>query len=227
MPFQTRYTGIFSQSVDLNPYRQDQFNESVNEHLDAINRCESGCQLLNQISSLHSRRGHKLTIHELQDSEQPATEPILSINQQRRHPTATSFLDRRETAGQCYALKKRFGSNEGSSAIVSWSPQVAKIILDEDGDATGHGASSSTDKVSTLAHELVHAKHMMGGTWKGSYQSRRDPTTQAGKEELRAVGIGKYNYRRSHQPSENSVRAEYGLPKRKSYHPTGYRSDSD
>ncbi|PPU96340.1 hypothetical protein FZ025_14900 [Xanthomonas hyacinthi] len=39
------------------------------------------------------------------------------------------------------------------------------------------------------------------------------------------VELGKYKYSQSREPSENSVRAEHGLPKRVSYHHFGYRSE--
>jgi hypothetical protein len=42
---------------------------------------------------------------------------------------------------------------------------------------------------------------------------RHDPTTKAGKEESRAVGLGKYEGR----PSENSIRAEHGRQLRTQY----------
>ncbi|WP_245202030.1 type III secretion system effector protein [Herbaspirillum sp. 1173] len=56
----------------------------------------------------------------------------------------------------------------------------------------------------------------MEGTSKaysGGY--RYDETTPAGKEELRAVGLGKYR----NLPSANSIRAEYGLPLMFRYRP--------
>lgn len=99
-------------------------------------------------------------------------------------------------------------------------------MLDSDGDVIGH-EESTTDMVSTLSHELVHARHIMAGTWKGSYDNPDDASTNAGKEELRAVGLGKYKYNKTHEPSENSIRAEHGLPKRRSYAWNSYHSDSD
>ncbi|UXN02209.1 type III secretion system effector protein (plasmid) [Xanthomonas hortorum pv. pelargonii] len=56
----------------------------------------------------------------------------------------------------------------------------------------------------------------MAGTSK-AYKGgdRYDETSEAGKEELRAVGVGKYEYRKTRQPSENSIRQEHGLPIRK------------
>ncbi|MFC3657402.1 XopG/HopH/AvrPtoH family type III secretion system effector [Xanthomonas hyacinthi] len=150
-------------------------------------------------------------------------EPVLSRHQLEAHPGVTRFCDIRETAAQLYALKTAGGPNEGSSVVVSWSAHQTSMGLDEDGDPTGPTASHR-DKVSLLAHELVHAKHMMAGTWKGCSDDPCDPDTASGKEELRAVGLGKYKYSKTGEPSENSVRAEHGLPKRVSYDASGYRS---
>ena len=194
--------------------------------LAVIDAGTTGRHLLAQISRLSQQHGHNLIIHELEPTGTPMIEPMLSAHQMRQHPEAALYREFREIAGHRYALKKRFTANEGSSAIISWSPRVSQIQLNAAGDVIGHGASEE-DKVSTLAHELVHAKHMMAGTWKGSYGDHCDASCDAGKEELRAVGLAKYRFSRSGEPSENSVRSEHGLPKRKSYDASGYRTDSD
>ena len=222
MPVQTNYHGIYAQSSGHTRSNED-FARCANTHLDAINSGTTGNQLLRQISELARRSDHKLTICK---SDHPTTEPVLSRSQRERHPNLTSYSTIRETAGRAYALKKSWRANEGCSAIICWSSRVSKTILDSDGDAIGH-EQSTTDMVSTLGHELVHAKHMMAGTWKGSYEDPLDSSTNAGKEELRAVGLGKYKYRKSHEPSENSIRAEHGLPKRRSYSWENYRTDSE
>ncbi|MEF9387718.1 XopG/HopH/AvrPtoH family type III secretion system effector [Ralstonia solanacearum species complex bacterium KE056] len=110
--------------------------------------------------------------------------------------------------------RKREG--EGSSVIVGWSMSHSSMVFNRNGSPTGT-CPSETDKISQLAHELVHAKHMVAGTWKGGEGDERDPTTPAGKEELRAVGLGKYAYSETGEPSENSIRAENGLPLRRKY----------
>ncbi|AEG71857.1 XopG/HopH/AvrPtoH family type III secretion system effector [Ralstonia solanacearum] len=225
MPIETRFSGIYSQSIVNSDRDLQRFNAEVNVHLDLINSRRTGNQLLNELSEISNRRRHKITIHEMQSSAAgPIAEPVLSRHQLEAHPGLNRFSDIRETAGRQYALKTENGPNEGSSVVVSWTAHQTSMGLDEDGDPTGP-TSSNRDKVSLLAHELVHAKHMMAGTWKGSYDDERDPDTAAGKEELRAVGLGKYKYSKSGEPSENSIRAEHGLPKRASYHYSGYRSE--
>lgn len=51
----------------------------------------------------------------------------------------------------------------------------------------------------------------------GEKGDERDPTTPAGKEELRAIGLGKYAYSETGEPSENSIREENGLALRRKY----------
>ncbi|WP_343230441.1 M91 family zinc metallopeptidase [Xanthomonas euvesicatoria] len=82
--------------------------------------------------------------------------------------------------------------------------------------------SNPEESFVVLAHELIHAQHLLAGTSK-AYKGgdRYDETSEAGKEELRAVGVGKYEYRKTRQPSENSIRQEHGLPIRKKYKPHG------
>ncbi|WP_210762091.1 XopG/HopH/AvrPtoH family type III secretion system effector [Xanthomonas hydrangeae] len=158
--------------------------------------------------------------------QNPCAEPVLSRHQLDAHPELRKYKDIRDKAGSSYALQEPGAEkNKGSGVVVTWSAHQTSIELDEDGDPTNKATSSPIDKVSVLGHELVHARHMMAGTWKGSYEDERDPDTPTGQEELRAVGLGRYKYSRSGEPSENSIRAEHGLPKRVSYHHTGYRSE--
>ncbi|MCL1617989.1 M91 family zinc metallopeptidase [Ralstonia pseudosolanacearum] len=92
----------------------------------------------------------------------------------------------------------------------------SSMTFSASGSPTGTGPSH-VDKISQLAHELIHAKHMVAGTWKGRWGDDRDPKTSAGKEELRAVGLGKYEYAKTGEPSENAIRDEHGLPLRRKY----------
>ncbi|WP_216597530.1 M91 family zinc metallopeptidase, partial [Pseudomonas coronafaciens] len=71
-------------------------------------------------------------------------------------------------------------------------------------------------------HELIHAKHHLAGTLKYGGEVTRSASsasTPSGKEELRAVGLGKYA--NSGEPSENSIRQEHGLPLRRTYARSG------
>ncbi|WP_456360005.1 XopG/HopH/AvrPtoH family type III secretion system effector [Xanthomonas arboricola] len=191
MPIKTNYHGIYSQSMSNEPHEQDRFNAEVNVHLDHLDSKKTGNELLNKLQGLSRKRGHKITIHEIARNEKPGAEPVLSGHQLEAHPDLKTFPQKREEAGRSYALKKRGAEkNEGSSVVVTWSAHHTSIELDEDGDPTGKVTSTNNDKVSALGHELVHARHMMAGTWKGSYEDERNPDTPTGKEELRAVGLG-------------------------------------
>ncbi|CTP84532.1 hypothetical protein A6R71_13730 [Xanthomonas translucens pv. arrhenatheri] len=217
MPIQTKYQGIYSQPLNDTKREQERFKEEVNVHLDYLGSRPSGNQLLDELTALSNRQRHKLTICEATPSRNgPVAEPVLSFDQLQRHPEVRGYSQIREVAGTRYALKKEDGPNEGSSVVVSWSAYQTSMGLDRNGYPTGP-TRSNNDKVSLLAHELVHAKHMMAGTWKGSYDDPNDASTASGQEELRAVGLGRYEYSLTGKPSENSVRAEHGLPMRTRY----------
>lgn len=100
---------------------------------------------------------------------------------------------------------------EGTSATVSWNPEQS-LKLDEEGRPTLIGSAEKSYLV--LAHELVHAYQILKGTYTGGFGDRNDQSTPAGKEEFRAVGLGKY---KDEEKSENGVRKEQGEPIRKHY----------
>ncbi|MGD7413034.1 M91 family zinc metallopeptidase, partial [Ralstonia pseudosolanacearum] len=77
----------------------------------------------------------------------------------------------------------------------------------------------SKESFVVLAHEMIHAHHVMAGTSKGGSGDRYDETSEAGQEELRAVGLGAYAHANTGEPTENSIRAEHGLRMRSKYKP--------
>ncbi len=77
----------------------------------------------------------------------------------------------------------------------------------------------NVDKITTLAHELVHARHILSGSSLADGGDRYNPRTGSGKEELRAAGLDNYRYSVTKKPSENSISAEHGLPLRMKYKP--------
>jgi hypothetical protein len=101
-----------------------------------------------------------------------------------------------------------FAKSRASSASTQWSPDQG-MPIESNGEVRLSG--NPEESFVCLGHELVHAKNIMRGTDEGSRGSRTDPSTPAGIEEWRAIGLGDY-YNRS--PSENSIRAEHGLPPR-------------
>lgn len=111
------------------------------------------------------------------------------------------------------ASKGLFGKGKGSSAEIDFNPSTS-LALDHEGNPTGIENSSSRAYLS-LAHELVHAYRIMKGTYTGAGdQMGFDPNSNKGKEELRAVGLGKWQ---DEALSENGIRAEQGEQIRSSY----------
>ncbi|MFV8513131.1 XopG/HopH/AvrPtoH family type III secretion system effector [Ralstonia pseudosolanacearum] len=217
MPIETRYSNLYAQSLVNTREALEDFKQDAHQALDIINSRPAGNQLLSELSELCRARRHKITIHELNSNEEPCSEPVLSRHQIEEY-SPENFRENREKA--CDLAEKRSGwfgkkPGEGASVIVSWSMSHSSMTFSANGSPTGT-CPSNTDKVSQLAHELVHAKHMVAGTWKGRWGDDRDPTTSAGKEELRAVGLGKYA--ETGEPSENAIRAEHGLPLRRKYY---------
>ncbi|MEF3061141.1 XopG/HopH/AvrPtoH family type III secretion system effector [Ralstonia solanacearum] len=218
MPIQTRYSGLYAQSLSNTARDQEDYAHDANQALDIINSGRTGNQLLSGLSALCQQRRHKITIHELDQNEEPSAKPVLSRHQIEQYEPS-NFRENRDQA--CELAGKTDGwfgrkNGEGSSVIAGWSMSHSSMVFNQNGSPTGT-CPSETDKISQLAHELVHAKHMVAGTWKGGEGDERDPTTPAGKEELRAIGLGKYAYSETREPSENAIRAENGLPLRRKY----------
>ncbi|AMP36151.1 MULTISPECIES: XopG/HopH/AvrPtoH family type III secretion system effector [Ralstonia solanacearum species complex] len=217
MPIETRYSNIYVQSLVNTQDALDDFKQEAHQALDIINSRRMGNHLLSELSGLCRARRHKITIHELKPNGEPCSEPVLSRHQIEAH-SPENFRENREKA--CELAEKRSGwfgkkPGEGASVIVSWSMSHSSMTFNANGSPTGT-CPSDDDKISQLAHELIHAKHMVAGTWKGRWGDDRDPTTPAGKEELRAVGLGKYA--ETGEPSENAIRDEHGLPLRRKYY---------
>ncbi|MDN4064212.1 MULTISPECIES: XopG/HopH/AvrPtoH family type III secretion system effector [Ralstonia solanacearum species complex] len=221
MPIQTRYSGLYAQSLSNTARDQENYVHDANQALDIINSGRTGNQLLSGLSALCQQRRHKITLHELGQNEEPSAKPVLSRHQIEQYEPS-NFRENRDQA--CELAGKTNGwlgrkNGEGSSVIVGWSMSHSSMVFNQNGSPTGT-CPSETDKISQLAHELVHAKHMVAGTWKGGEGEKgdeRDPTTPAGKEELRAIGLGKYAYSETGEPSENSIREENGLALRRKY----------
>nr|WP_260630638.1 type III secretion system effector protein [Pseudomonas syringae]UVN17991.1 hypothetical protein pPsy0479b_00033 [Pseudomonas syringae] len=89
--------------------------------------------------------------------------------------------------------KGTFTKGEGSNAIIGWSPDKASIRLNQNGSPL-HLGMDNVDKITTLAHELVHARHILSGSSLADGGDRYNPRTGSGKEELRAAGLDNYRY---------------------------------
>ncbi|MFA0923255.1 XopG/HopH/AvrPtoH family type III secretion system effector [Xanthomonas fragariae] len=208
---QTKFPGIYistQTSAQEEPYKNQ-----VESALEKIAAGSSGNDLLQGLSSISARKNRKVTIAQIGAEEQPNTRAVLSAREVEEYKPRT-FADNKTLAMEL----ARKGS--GCNAIIEWSPQ-SHIELNANGSPVRLG-SNSEDSFVVLAHELIHAQHLLAGTSKAHNGGNRyNEKSEAGKEELRAVGVGKYEYRKTKQPSENSIRQEHGLPIRKKYKPHG------
>jgi len=158
-----------------------------------------------------ARKGNTVTI---QSGLKSATYAHLNPAQRQRYP-AMDYKQQSDKATQL-AQKKMLGiKGEGANAEILWAPKQA-LRLNPDGQPTGiKDDDNEQESHLVLAHELVHARRLVKGTSTAGSSSRYDPKSPAGKEEQRAVGIGKPS--NLTRPSENSVRQELGFPLRTAY----------
>lgn len=213
MLIQTQYPGIYASTASDDSYSSNLYKNETEAALNKIASGRTGNQLLREIGSLSAKRGRKLTINEIGAGESPCTEPVLTASQLDKHQPS-SFRENKRIAKQ-FARKGTFSNGDGCSAIVNWNP-ATNIRLSQNGSPLGLGQDSD-ESFAVLAHELVHARHVMAGTSKAWVGDRYDPSSEAGKEESRAIGIGKYTYSKTGEPSENSIRSEHDLPLRAKY----------
>lgn len=71
---------------------------------------------------------------------------------------------------------------------MNWNPKTS-IKLSRNGSPK-RLHKDPKESFAVLAHELIHARHVMAGTSKAWSGDRYNETSEAGQEELRAVGLG-------------------------------------
>jgi hypothetical protein len=164
----------------------------------------NGNALLNEIDS-HSTNGKQLKIFVAPHGGRMAnvTRAVDDIN----NPGQDNFQAVKN------ASKGLFGKGKGASAEIDFNPSTS-LALDHNGNPTGIEQSPNRAYLS-LAHELVHAYRIMKGTYTGGGGDMGfDPNSNSGKEELRAVGLGKWQ---GESLSENGIRGEQGEQLRNAY----------
>jgi uncharacterized Zn-binding protein involved in type VI secretion len=102
----------------------------------------------------------------------------------------------------------------GTGSTVSYNPDVAIFLYDD----KGNEITSPPQLV--LGHEMVHALHNSTGTAQTEDTSDPDPNAPASqpnieKEEAQTIGTGSWN---GTSPTENSMRADLGLPRRDNHY---------
>ncbi|WCM94749.1 type III secretion system effector protein [Acidovorax sp. NCPPB 2350] len=205
-------------SIRVGANSSARFRNDVVEALEKINEGPSGRRLLQQIEGL-STREKVVTIVEAGANVAPVATARLTPRQQNKlgeHP----WQHEHDSAIMKYAGGSSRFKTRGTASEIPWNKHTAEPNLSRQGVPTE--GTNPDEAFITLAHELVHAKHHLAGTMKGDGTLTRDAScasTPSGKEELRAVGLGKYA--NSGEPSENSIRREHGLPKRETYSLSG------
>ncbi|APP79814.1 MULTISPECIES: XopG/HopH/AvrPtoH family type III secretion system effector [Xanthomonas] len=213
MPIQTNYPGIYSSSQTSS--QENQFKGQVESALGKIAEGGSGNSLLQGLKAFNARENRNVIIKEIPPTDQPNTFAILSARQVEEHRDSDGR--RASTLKKSAKIAKKLAKEGvGCNAMVEWNPH-SHIELNGNGSPVRIG-SNADEAFVVLAHELVHARHLLAGT-STAYDGgdRYDERSEAGKEELRAVGIGEYDSRTTGEPSENSIRQEHGLPIRKKY----------
>lgn len=206
-------------AIQIGAHTSPNFERDVVEALNTIESAPSGRRLLQSIEGLATRE-KKVTISEAQGGQAPVARPRLTASQIEKqlssHPTQEEFNRvLAKNASGSGMLKKL-----GTASEIPWNKQTAEPNLDSQGRPIA-GANPEHAFI-TLAHELVHAKHHLAGTLKHDVAVTADPScarTESGKEELRAVGLGKYA--RSGEPNENAIRSELNMPLRNTYSRAG------
>ncbi|MCC5077987.1 type III secretion system effector protein [Xanthomonas campestris pv. campestris] len=197
-------------TIEINRYRSADYPDRVDAALAKIESTPSGNHLLEGLKPL-AAHGKKVLLNESPPwNPAPSAGAVFTDKQRRKY-------GERESEGEAAVelgliTKGRFCKGEGTNATVNWSPGVG-LMVDSEGRPQGQSSEYAEQAFVGLAHELIHAKHIMSGDFKHG-GDRLDPKSKSGKEELRATGLGKYA---SERVSENSIRAENGLPIRKHY----------
>nr|WP_313771547.1 M91 family zinc metallopeptidase [Pseudomonas syringae] len=110
-----------------------------------------------------------MTLKEIEINNQCYTEPVLSRRQLEKYTPKNH--DENTFIASNLSRKGTFTKGEGSNAIIGWSPDKASIRLNQNGSPL-HLGMDNVDKITTLAHELVHARHIfkwqLVSRWRGS-----------------------------------------------------------
>jgi hypothetical protein len=190
------------------------YHEKVDEALLKIIKAPSGKKL---IDGFAGPAGKKNFVTITDAGPRDATFPRLN-EKQAEHVKKNLGAETEDRVAARLAQKRSFGrKGQGANAEIVWRPNES-LDLNQDGRPIGMIGTPDEAHLA-LAHELVHARRIVKGTYTGAMGDRHDPTTPAGKEELRAVGIG--SLRNRTRVSENSVRKDLKFPLRTSYNKVG------
>ena len=196
-------------SINYDEFTHPEGHVKVDNALTMLASKANGLSLLEALNNnCSSSKGRAVEIKLI--TGQSKTAAFLTYEQRQKYNISKDDIDLNNSK----AIEVLHKKGKGTSATISWDPEVA-LDMDEHGyPSLVYNAEKS---YLVLAHELVHAHRILKGTYTGGKGDRQVSSTPAGKEELRAVGLGKYKHEKI---SENGIRAEHGEPIRKHYNPT-------
>lgn len=188
--------------------RNPQFFEQTEHALMQLRNSPSGNKLLNSLEHQIKSGAKDLLI--IYSSAGNAARPQLTKSQLTQH--LPNKLAEEVTLAYQLSHKGFFSKGQGTSAVVEFNPNRSLEIAPDGTMAINNNSAEKSHLL--LAHELVHANRFLKGTSAGNQGSEEDPSSERGREEMRAIGLGKW---KNKSPSENSIRKELGEPLRPSY----------
>lgn len=190
----TNFTGIYIQTSG-NPKRSEHYKETTSA--------------LNELSSGHAGRTVIQNIEAACEMD-PGKRVVIAKTDQGSVTNMPGHW-----TGCARATRDPFVpyvAGTGESVMVRFNAKFGRRFDDQSGD----GQPDPSLAYVFLGHELIHASRTLQGT---QYRVSRgspdvDEDSGAAEEELRTVGIGRYE---DEYPSENAIRREHGLAPRPSY----------
>ena len=215
LPWDNAYPGI---SIAQDPFSGDfvvpgDFSGKVQNDLKDLISKPRGKQLMKMISDACRDKKHEVVIqyNKGAGSNQCAPVDVPITNDFRRKLGELGGVDQNALLSnkalvatiKISTVGPEFVPNTGANAILRYDP-----------DDKGFGEEAGRPSFIGLAHELVHAYHFVNGLCARAPNGSKDQDTGGAEEEMRAVGALAY---KDEVPSENWIRDEWNLERRKSY----------
>ena len=185
------------------------FYQEVESALSKIHSGSSGKSLLHSIDRYS---GDDRNVYISYSEKGSAAAPVLTDLQLAGSEGAQKYLRNRKLLAGIRSSKFQDVRGEGTSVEIDWDPRYS-LNIDVDGypvrEFNGKNAFIS------LGHELTHASRLIKGSANFFMDSNlANPDSPVHDEETRVIGLGRWQHKIY---SENSLRAEHGLPMREHY----------
>jgi len=194
-------------------YRSPQEYQHVESCLQKINSGRNGHELIKRLRQLSVNGKY---VHILTHDKDNAISCKITTEQSARFGVPDDYRDPRHhpLVLQMTRVKPNGQQSEGGVAIVKLN-QNQSLFIDTDGQGVAVSPAPGLNFLS-LGHELVHAYHMLNGTYQGGYPTEEvyTPNSHMRVEEDRATGAGIFA---GSVLSENGIRFDHGLPLRATY----------